>query len=192
MPPADEWVTLTTRSSMWSSIREINALRLWLETNGIMVFLPDEFTTTMDWFWLIALGGIRLQVPKSQLAEAQSLMREWEASRKLTSANSKDAITEDAIEWQKPLSVASNTCPSCHSQNTRDVPNQGLLVLFALFIFTLLLLFLGSLLLMIFWAPFIVAAFFVFWHHAGWKYFECCHCKHTWKEREEPPHEPAE
>jgi len=162
--PPDEWVTLTTRSAVFSAISEINDLRLWLETNGVEVFLPDEITAGMDPLRLYAMGGMRLQVPKSQIQNAHTLMKEWEASHDSV----KNAITEDSPEWQTPLpqtpQPAPNVfCPYCHSSNVVYMQDSCLRELFYF-------LFLG---------------FFYLYHVNQYgRRLECRDCRLTWRERE--------
>ena len=47
-----------------------------LETNGINVLAPDLYTLAADPGLVFAIGGYRVLVQKSQLAEAQALLRD--------------------------------------------------------------------------------------------------------------------
>ena len=105
--PHDEWVTLTTLAS-W---KDVETLRLRLETNDIMVFIPDQLAMSYPGF--NALGGIRVQIPKPEYEEARSIMKEWEAS----------------------LLSVSATCPACNSQNAGYARNRRNPFVIALLIF---------------------------------------------------------
>ena len=104
--PAEEWATLTRRSLL----RDADALRLHLESNGITVFVPDEYTATANFLLVNAMNGVRLQVPKAELRQAHALMKEWEASLLLVSAQ----------------------CPACHSHHVAYAPDKRNPLLIAL------------------------------------------------------------
>lgn len=47
-----------------------------LEANGIECFLPDEYITSLDWFYTNAIGGIRVQVPDDLIDSAREVLRD--------------------------------------------------------------------------------------------------------------------
>ena len=53
---------------------EAYAIKVHLESAGIHVFLADEFTVTMDWLLSNAVGGIKVQVPETELAQASEIL----------------------------------------------------------------------------------------------------------------------
>ena len=110
LPPADEWVTLTTRSLL----SEADMLRLRLETNGIAVFIPDELTVSAcSTLGTRMLGGIRLQVLQSDFQAAYTIKNELEMT----------------------LHRVVATCPVCHSQNVAYAKNRWNPLLLASLIF---------------------------------------------------------
>ena len=117
--PADEWITLTERFS----IKDIDSLRLHLESNDITVFIPDESMMTTHFGLFNGVGGFRLQVPKAKSREAYALMKEWEAS----------------------LLLVNVQCPACHSHHAGYAPSRWNPLLVALSLF-----FLGGVILMFF------------------------------------------
>jgi Putative prokaryotic signal transducing protein len=53
---------------------QAHAIRVRLESEGIPVFLFDEFTITMDWLLSNAIGGVKVQVPEPYLERARAIM----------------------------------------------------------------------------------------------------------------------
>ena len=51
-----------------------HAIRVRLESEGIPVFLFDEFTITMDWLLSNAIGGVKVQVPEPYLERAREIL----------------------------------------------------------------------------------------------------------------------
>jgi hypothetical protein len=73
----DERVDLVT-VARFSNPLKANVLRACLESHGIHVFLWGEHLGTTYVFWSVAAGGMRIQVPRSQLAQAQEVIAAWE------------------------------------------------------------------------------------------------------------------
>jgi 5-(hydroxymethyl)furfural/furfural oxidase len=53
---------------------EARAAKAFLESHGLMPFLPDEYFLNASWMRLFALGGIRLQVVEAEAAQALELL----------------------------------------------------------------------------------------------------------------------
>ena len=53
---------------------EALAAKAFLDSHGLMPFLPDEHFVTASWMHLFALGGFRLQVVESEAAQAIELV----------------------------------------------------------------------------------------------------------------------
>jgi hypothetical protein len=53
---------------------QAHAIRVRLESEGIPVFLFDEFTITMDWLLSNAIGGVKVQVPEPYLERARAIL----------------------------------------------------------------------------------------------------------------------
>lgn len=47
-----------------------------LEANGLVVFPAFHYTVSNAWHWTLALGGVALKVPLSQVASAEALLGE--------------------------------------------------------------------------------------------------------------------
>jgi hypothetical protein len=53
---------------------EAHAMRIFLESAGIPVFLADELTVAMDWLLSNAIGGVKVQVPERFAERAVQLL----------------------------------------------------------------------------------------------------------------------
>ncbi|MFT3748661.1 MAG: DUF2007 domain-containing protein [Agriterribacter sp.] len=71
-----------------------------LEAEGIVCFLRDEYTVTVDPILSNAIGGIKLTVPESQAARAKELLATFDAEKR--------AILK---------------CPKCGSGNVEYISN---------------------------------------------------------------------
>jgi hypothetical protein len=73
---ADETVRPETLAMLikCSKPAEAHAIRVRLESEGIPVFLFDEFTITMDWLLSNAIGGVKVQVPEPYLQRARDIL----------------------------------------------------------------------------------------------------------------------
>lgn len=63
-----------------------------LESSGIRVYQPDEFTSQNTWFLIHAMGGIRVQVDEADWELASTILDDYYAST------------------EKPLEIK---CPAC-------------------------------------------------------------------------------
>jgi hypothetical protein len=72
----DETVDLVTVAN-FSNPLKANVLRACLEAHGIVAFIWGEHTQT-HLFFPIGTGGVRVQVPDTQLAQAKEVMAAWE------------------------------------------------------------------------------------------------------------------
>lgn len=62
----------------FSNPLKANVLRACLEAHGIFAFVWGEHLGTTHIVYSIAGGGVRVQVPGSQLAQAKEVMAAWE------------------------------------------------------------------------------------------------------------------
>ena len=58
----------------FSTLSEAYLKRSVLEACGIDAFIPDENTAQMNWMYIGAMGGIRLQVPEESVKEAAEIL----------------------------------------------------------------------------------------------------------------------
>lgn len=84
-----------------------------LQAEGIDARIADEHLVTQDWLLSNAVGGVRVQVPLDQLAEAMQFIGAIDA----------ESVAEDA-----PL-----ICPSCESADTAFRPPSALRKVFLIF-----------------------------------------------------------
>jgi hypothetical protein len=76
-----------------------------LQAAGIDARIADEHLVTQDWLLSNVVGGVRLQVPASQIDDARSVIGE--------------------IDAPAPAD-APMVCPNCESENTEFAPVTGL------------------------------------------------------------------
>lgn len=60
----------------YSFPHEAHIAKAKLESVEIPAFIADEHTINMQWLYSNAMGGVRLQVPREYVAEAQSTLNE--------------------------------------------------------------------------------------------------------------------
>ncbi|HET6725112.1 MAG TPA: hypothetical protein VFH85_03820 [Gammaproteobacteria bacterium] len=66
----DDYVTVETYDTTTNAHIAMGRLR----AEGIKARLADEHFVTMDWLYSIALGGIKLQVPRGQAQWAREIL----------------------------------------------------------------------------------------------------------------------
>jgi len=76
---------------------QANLVKAKLESRGVLCFLKDEHSVTMNPLYINTLGGIKLQVPVEDLKEAEGIVKEMEANLTL---NKEEELL---------------TCPNCGS-----------------------------------------------------------------------------
>ena len=81
---------------------QANLVKARLETEGINVFLADETTIYVNWFYSIAMGGVRLQVMNQDVHHARQIISEAVE------------IDEDLVE-KVAIPEALVRCPRCDS-----------------------------------------------------------------------------
>ena len=63
-----------TTVQVFGDVTEAEIARSLLEHHGIFAFLPDKGVASTAWFLTNAVGGVRLQVPGSDLDDARQLL----------------------------------------------------------------------------------------------------------------------
>ncbi len=58
----------------FSTLSEAYLKRSVLEACGIDAFIPDEYSAQVNWMYIGAMGGIRLQVPEESVKEAGEIL----------------------------------------------------------------------------------------------------------------------
>ncbi len=105
----DELVTI----SKFLSLGEAKLAQGKLVCAGISAFVCDENMHAMNWHMGMALGGIRLQVPDSQVVRALEVLDDFEPE-------DGDIEPEDDEELEE---VAC--CPECESLEIREVDSSN-------------------------------------------------------------------
>jgi len=89
-----------------------------LVSAGISAFVCDENMHAMNWHMGMALGGIRLQVPDSQVVRALEVLDDFEPEP--VEALELEGFDDDDEEMEE---VAC--CPECESLEIREVPGAN-------------------------------------------------------------------
>ncbi len=84
------------------SITEAQVALAYLRSRGISAFLADEHILSVNPFYNLAVGGIKIQVSEGEREAAEAVYKEFLAG------------TGEA--------VSSACCPVCFSENTLEVP----------------------------------------------------------------------
>jgi hypothetical protein len=104
--PSTDIVTVAT----FQSLPQAEACKLYLESEGLTVFLSDTEMVRMDWLLSNALGSVKVQVPSIQVENAATLL---ERMRMRHDEQSK--LTDDAsclaCGAEMPLDVSQ--CQAC-------------------------------------------------------------------------------
>ena len=108
----EELVTI----SKFLSLGEAKLAQGKLVSAGITAFVCDENMHAMNWHMGMALGGIRLQVPDSQVVRALEVLDDFEPQETETPALDRPEEEDDEVE-----EVAC--CPECESLEIREIPN---------------------------------------------------------------------
>jgi hypothetical protein len=91
---------ITIRS--YSTPYEASLAKAELESFDIDATLADVDTISLNWLWSNALGGVKVQVPESEVEDALGIL----------AAQPSDESTDGQDE------LGAVTCPSCGSSNT--------------------------------------------------------------------------
>ncbi len=81
-----------------------------LTSAGISAFVCDENMHAMNWHMGMALGGIRLQVPDSQLVRALEVLDDFSPEPDCLEGDEEDAELEEV-----------DCCPECDSLEIREI-----------------------------------------------------------------------
>jgi len=88
-----------------------------LVSAGISAFVCDENMHAMNWHMGMALGGIRLQVPDSQVVRALEVLDDFEP------AEAEQATIQHGEDLEEEEEVAC--CPECESLEIREVASSN-------------------------------------------------------------------
>ncbi len=149
---SDSLVTIAT----YNYPLEAHLSKAKLESEGIDSVVADEHIITTNWLYLVAVGGVKLQVRKSDARKALRILRSIPASI--------PEGTETSGEG-----VAAERCPNCHSVDIRYEMFNLRAIFILWFVFALLGISSPS-----------NASFTLPVLKKKWK---CHHCGYEWKEK---------
>jgi len=84
---------------------------MYLESEGIEVFLRDDFTVTVDPFLSNAIGGIKLQVKSSQAEEALKILKDIDLN------SDRPEVEDEIMIANRAFIKTYSYCPKCDSEN---------------------------------------------------------------------------
>ncbi len=102
IPPTNEAPEHLVTVATCSLAVEAHAIRVCLESEGIPVFLFDEFLVSMDWLLSNAIGGVKVQIPDHDLERAQAILAKVEKQQA-----QRDRSSEEPSEGEQAISAAS-------------------------------------------------------------------------------------
>jgi DNA-directed RNA polymerase subunit RPC12/RpoP len=101
----DDLVTVAA----YRQVIDASVMKSVLDGHGVECWLADENMVTMDWMYSDFIGGVKLQVRRSDLEDARRILKEG-------------AITEEGMP-----------CPACGSKRTRYERYSRKLSIFSFF-----------------------------------------------------------
>ena len=107
----EELVTI----SKFVSLGEAKLAQGKLVCAGISAFVCDENMHAMNWHMGMALGGIRLQVPDSQVVRALEVLEDFDPE------DTGGAVLEEDDEEMEEVAC----CPECESLEIREVAGSN-------------------------------------------------------------------
>ncbi len=119
------WITIRT----YTYPQEAYVAKSFLESEGISVFLKDEFTTQIHNFYSNAVGGVKLQVIESEYDQGIELLKQGgfiKSSEELAEENTEIIIVDRII---KP-----KNCPYCQSSNIGKKTDPNILAVVLYFV----------------------------------------------------------
>ena len=108
----DEYVTIAT----FVSPMEAEATRLGLEAEGIPAILQDANLVQMDPLLGIAVGDVKLQVPRSRVGVASDRLeqvRQMRQERREMEAENEPAGEDRCLACAAGISEDEDVCPKC-------------------------------------------------------------------------------
>ncbi|ENV91674.1 hypothetical protein F937_03852 [Acinetobacter calcoaceticus ANC 3680] len=91
-----QWILVKTFSFSY----EAQIAKTQLEAFGIPVYIENEHTINMDWFYSNALGGVRLLVPADYVEESKALLEK-----------------DFSDELEQKFGKNKECCPDCGSRD---------------------------------------------------------------------------
>lgn len=94
---------------------EAHILKGRLEAEGIPCYLGDEHIVSVQPFYSVAVGGVKLRVPEGREADARAIVEQVQEGKS-------EFYLDDDIELAPPLPehVVEVTCPSCGSTHIAE------------------------------------------------------------------------
>lgn len=127
------WITIST----YEYSQQAHIVKNYLESEGVIVFMKDDMTTSVASYYAHAIGGIKLMVKEQDFDRALDILVEGGYLK------NKEALKNIEVEiLKKDPAMSRETCPYCNSVNIEKVkhpdPIQNALYLILGVIFPIL------------------------------------------------------
>lgn len=90
---AAEFVPMETVARFYK-VEEAYLFRSFLESEGIAAYIFDENVPQIQWFWTLAIGGIRVLTDKKDAGRAAELYKSYEKT-----VNAEPRVVGDVKAW---------------------------------------------------------------------------------------------
>lgn len=94
-------------------LMEAEKARLRLDSEGLTTFLADAQIVNADWFLGNAVGYIKLQVPASQVEEAERVIEQMREERRRRDARTEPDEPDVCLACGAPLPEEASQCAAC-------------------------------------------------------------------------------
>ncbi len=98
------------------NVYEADTARMYLEQEGIPVFLKDFNIVAFDWFLSNAVGNIQVQVRRDHLERAAAILAEHRPSFDAASSNNTqpvESLEMKCLSCGQPMAAEAATCEKC-------------------------------------------------------------------------------
>lgn len=99
------------------NVYEADTARLYLEQEGIPVFLKDFNIVAFDWFLSNAVGNIQVQVRRDDLERAAAILAEHRPSFNVdygnTKSPAKSTLEMKCLSCGEPMGAQATRCAKC-------------------------------------------------------------------------------
>ena len=117
----EDLVTVAT----FDFLPEAETAKALLEAEGLTVFFSDAELVTTNWLLDNAVGGIKLQVPRSQAERAAALIAEMRAHHRSAPETEESDEGTNCLSCGAPLPENQSVCPACGWSYNTDEDRAG-------------------------------------------------------------------
>ena len=116
-------VTLATLSNL----NDAYLLRSMLEASDIPAFIPDEHTCQVDWGYINAIGGVRVQIPDEFTSHASAVLKDFKNSSAKGISSTTEQYSESSVEAADNVALSSQA--STDATRRKDTGRRPLILI---------------------------------------------------------------